>query len=76
MQGLYGHEVSSVVLKRSLTSDAWNKIFTRTAAPAQLVLEGKMIIKGDTDKFRELFGLVDRFDSFFPVATHEPIKGQ
>jgi len=59
-----------------LTKDALNKIFSRKARPAELVAEGKMSVTGDTEKIKELFGLLDRFDFSFPIATHEPIAGQ
>ncbi|MEW6352649.1 MAG: alkyl sulfatase dimerization domain-containing protein, partial [Thermodesulfobacteriota bacterium] len=58
----------------TLTRDAWNKIFTRTATPAQLVMEGEMSVSGDTGKLQELFGVLDRFEFSFPIATHEPIS--
>ncbi len=60
----------------SLTRDACNKLFTRQATAADLVTEGKMSVTGNTDKLRELFGLLDRFDFSFPIATHEPIAAQ
>lgn len=45
-------------------------LFANANATESLKEKGQLKITGDTSKMKELFGMLDKFNLFFPVATH------